>query len=183
MERLAASTADFERFVYADVADEPNGMKLTVISALSRAGLDPWAEAQRLAQLPPVSANASLAQTLLAVPAVRSARTDVNMIARRLVELLPKSVSPLREAVQPKLPVTPRSGVLSAIAFGFFVAIAVSSFVTPRQTAEIAPSSWLTEKPGEASKPADQKAASPAPAKVSPAPDAVAPVPSAPSTP
>ena len=39
--------ADFERFVYADVATEPNGMELSVLSALSRRGLDPWQEAQR----------------------------------------------------------------------------------------------------------------------------------------
>ena len=49
---LRPSNADFERFVYADVATEPNGMELSVLSALSRQGLDPWQEAQRLAQLP-----------------------------------------------------------------------------------------------------------------------------------
>ncbi len=48
----ASSTADFERFVYADVLKESNGMELSVLSALSRRGLDPWQEAQRLAQLP-----------------------------------------------------------------------------------------------------------------------------------
>jgi hypothetical protein len=37
----APSNADFERFVYADVAVEPNGMELSVLSALSRRGLDP----------------------------------------------------------------------------------------------------------------------------------------------
>jgi hypothetical protein len=52
----APSNADFERFVYADVATEPNGMELSVLSALSRRGLDPWQEAQRLAQLLPFAA-------------------------------------------------------------------------------------------------------------------------------
>ena len=58
----ASSNADFERFVYADVATEPNGMELSVLSALSRRGLDPWQEAQRLAQLPPFAATDRLAE-------------------------------------------------------------------------------------------------------------------------
>jgi hypothetical protein len=37
----AASATSLERFVYADVAPEPNGMPLSVLSALSRRGLDP----------------------------------------------------------------------------------------------------------------------------------------------
>jgi hypothetical protein len=58
----APSNADFERFVYADVATEPNGMELSVLSALSRRGLDPWQEAQRLAQLPRFAAADGLAE-------------------------------------------------------------------------------------------------------------------------
>jgi hypothetical protein len=84
----ASSNADFERFVYADVATEPNGMELSVLSALSRRGLDPWQEAQRLAQLPPFAAADGLAQILRAVPAVQALRLDV-VIAERLVALLP----------------------------------------------------------------------------------------------
>jgi hypothetical protein len=86
---FASWNADFERFVYADVATEPNGMELSVLSALSRLGLDPWQEAQRLAQLPPFAAADGLAQLLRAVPAVRALRLDVKVIAERLVALLP----------------------------------------------------------------------------------------------
>src|ERR1700733_13346501 len=85
----ASSDADFERFVYADVATEPNGMELSVLSALSRRGLDPWQEAPRLAQLPPFAAADGLAQILRAVPAVQALRLDVKVIAERLVALLP----------------------------------------------------------------------------------------------
>ena len=85
----ASSNPDFERFVYADVATEPNGMELSVLSALSRRGLDPWQEAQRLAQLPPFAAADGLAQILRAVPAVQALRLDVKVIAERLVALLP----------------------------------------------------------------------------------------------
>jgi hypothetical protein len=85
----ASSSADFERFVYADVATEPNGMELSVLSALSRRGLDPWQEAQRLAQLPSFEAADGLAQILRALPAVQVLRLDVKVIAERLVALLP----------------------------------------------------------------------------------------------
>jgi hypothetical protein len=37
---FASSNLDFERFVYADVATEPNGMELSVLSALSRRDSD-----------------------------------------------------------------------------------------------------------------------------------------------
>src|SRR5580704_15227172 len=84
-----SSNADFERFVYADVATEPNGMELSVLSALSRRGLDPWQEAQRLAQLPPFAAADGLARILRSVPAVQALRLDVKVIAERLVALLP----------------------------------------------------------------------------------------------
>ena len=84
-----SSNADFERFVYADVATEPNGMELSVLSALSRRGLDPWQEAQRLAQLPSFAAADGLAQILRPLPAVQALRLDVKVIAERLVALLP----------------------------------------------------------------------------------------------
>jgi hypothetical protein len=84
-----SSNADFERFVYANVATEPNGMELSVLSALSRRGLDPWQEAQRLAQLPSFAAADGLAQILRPLPAVQALRLDVKAIAERLVTLLP----------------------------------------------------------------------------------------------
>jgi hypothetical protein len=98
---FAWSNADFERFVYADVATEPSGMELSVLSALSRRDLDPWQETQRLAQLPPSAAADGLAQTLSAVPAVQALRLDVKVIAERLV-VLPRSpdcdpMPPLRQ--------------------------------------------------------------------------------------
>src|ERR1700691_2321592 len=85
----ASSNADFERFVYADVATEPNGMELSVLSALSRQGLDPWQEAQRLVQLPSFAAADGLAQILRPLPAVQALRLDGKVIAERLVALLP----------------------------------------------------------------------------------------------
>ena len=36
---------EFDRFLYASVGDDNNGMPLTVLSALARMDVDPWEEA------------------------------------------------------------------------------------------------------------------------------------------
>ena len=42
---------DLDKFLFAAVADEVDGVPLSVISALTRLGLDPWEEAGRLSSL------------------------------------------------------------------------------------------------------------------------------------
>jgi hypothetical protein len=151
----ASSTADFERFVYADVAIEPNGMELSVLSALSRRGLDPWQEAQRLAQLPRLAAADGLAQTLRAVPAVQSLRLDVKVTAERLVALLP-----IRRAVTAgpfplKLSATPVQiprGFTLVMMVAMFGGLLVPLFM-PKQAEPVAPASWIADVPKAPVKP------------------------------
>jgi hypothetical protein len=145
----ASPTADLERFVYADIATESNGMELSVLSALSRRGLDPWEEALRLAQLPRQAAADGLAQILLPVPAIQSQHLDVRMVAERLVRLLP-----VRSAVTPgqfrsKLDATsmplPRGLVLAMMA-AIFGSMLVPLFM-PKQAEPVAASSWVADGP------------------------------------
>ena len=82
-------------------------MELSVLSALSRRGLDPWQEAQRLAQLPPFAAADRLAEILRAVPAVQALRLDVKVIAERLVALLPVRATVTGGQFPTKLAATP----------------------------------------------------------------------------
>jgi hypothetical protein len=42
---------EFERFLYASVGEDRNGYVVTVLSALARLGLDPWAETADLVTL------------------------------------------------------------------------------------------------------------------------------------
>lgn len=42
---------DLDKFLFAEVGDETDGNPLSVISALTRLGLDPWEEAGRLSSL------------------------------------------------------------------------------------------------------------------------------------
>jgi hypothetical protein len=151
----ASSTADFERFVYADVAIEPNGMELSVLSALSRRGLDPWQEAQRLAQLPRLAAADGLAQILRAVPAVQSLRLDVKVIAERLVALLP-----VRRAVTAGPFPSKLSGTPVQIPRGFTLVMMAAMFggmlvplFMPKQAEPVAPASWIADVPKAPVKP------------------------------
>jgi hypothetical protein len=144
---FALSNADFERFVYADVATEPNGMELNVLSALSRQGLDPWQEAQRLAQLPPFAAADGLAQILRAVPAIRALRLDVKMIAERLVALLPAQGTITEGQSPSKLAVTPVQvpRALTFLMMGAIFGGLLMPLLMPKQTETVAPASWIAD--------------------------------------
>ena len=151
----ASSTADFEQFVYADVAIEPNGMELSVLSALSRRGLDPWQEAQRLAQLPRLAAADGLAQILRAVPAVHALRLDVKVIAERLVALLPAQRAITAGQFPSKLGATPVQ-----VPRGFTLVMMAAIFggvllplLMPKQAEPVAPASWIADVPKAPVKP------------------------------
>lgn len=89
----------FDAFLFAAVGDETNGMALTVLSALSRLDIDPWADAARLSSLSKDSAIVALAQSIARLPRGTWQATDVTAIATRLVELLPKPQSTTPKAV------------------------------------------------------------------------------------
>lgn len=86
----------YNRFLFASVglvasgvAGESASEDVTVLSALTRLKVDPWAEAARLASLPPDVAASALAATLALLPAVTWKGGDAADTARRLVALLP----------------------------------------------------------------------------------------------
>jgi hypothetical protein len=98
--RFALLHSDLNDFLFAAVGDEPNGMPLSVISALTRLGVDPWDEAARLAALPKVLAAEALAPMIARLSVGRSPRLDDAAVARRLAGLLPMyehAASPGRE--------------------------------------------------------------------------------------
>ena len=81
--------SDLNMFLFADVGVEASGMTLTVLSVLSRLGMDPWQEAGRLARLPRTAATEGLAGRIAALPASLWSVADATAIAARLVALLP----------------------------------------------------------------------------------------------
>jgi hypothetical protein len=98
--RFSLLHSDLNDFLFASVGDEQNGMPLSVLSALTRLGVDPWEEAGRLAALPKALAAEAMASMIARFPIARPLRSDNLAVGRRLVELLPEHQQaglPIRE--------------------------------------------------------------------------------------
>lgn len=86
--------SEFNDFLFALVGEEKNGMQLTVLSALVRLGFDPWREAARLSELTEEAATSALAVAISALPEGEWTGSNSRSLAVRLVDRLPKHVSP-----------------------------------------------------------------------------------------
>jgi hypothetical protein len=82
--------SEFNDFLFACVGEEKSGAELTVLSALARLGLDPWAEAVRLSELTKEAATNALATAIHSLPEGDWKASDVQSIAARLIARLPK---------------------------------------------------------------------------------------------
>jgi len=81
---------DLDRFLFATVEDELDGIPLSVISALTRLGLDPWQEAGRLSSLSNREAVEQLARLIMELPGLFRPLAEAREIADRLIQLLPR---------------------------------------------------------------------------------------------
>jgi hypothetical protein len=86
--------SEFDAFLYAPIGADQNGGNLSVVSALARLDLDPWAEAASLAKLPVKIAIQQLSLSIAALQEIPSACRDPGKIAARLVALLPSAQKP-----------------------------------------------------------------------------------------
>jgi hypothetical protein len=80
---------EFDKFLHASIGDD-NGMPLTVLSALARLDVDPWAEAAKLTRLTEPCAIAQLASLLGALRYGSVLCPDPTGIAAPLIALLPR---------------------------------------------------------------------------------------------
>ncbi|TMJ67741.1 MAG: hypothetical protein E6G83_06790 [Alphaproteobacteria bacterium] len=87
--RFSLLHSDLNDFLFASVGEEQNGVTLSVVSALTRLGLDPWEQAARLTPLPKARAAEALATLIARLPIRRTLSSDDLVISQRLVELLP----------------------------------------------------------------------------------------------
>jgi hypothetical protein len=85
---------DLNDFLFTPIASDSNGMHLTMLSALARAGVDPWAEAASLASLSRESATEKLVLMLAGVPNGPPPGEDTASLAARLVAQLHASPKP-----------------------------------------------------------------------------------------
>src|SRR6516225_4814186 len=81
---------DLDRFLFAAVGDEIDGIPLSVISALTRLGLDPWQEAGRLSSLSRREAVEQLGRLIAEIPGIFRPLREAREIADDLICLLPK---------------------------------------------------------------------------------------------
>jgi hypothetical protein len=84
-------TSAYDVFLFAPIDHEPGGMRLSVLSALARANVDPWEEAARLATLSASDAQRTLVSILNLSPDPQHASPETELLAARLVALLPKA--------------------------------------------------------------------------------------------
>jgi hypothetical protein len=88
----------YNAFLHAEVGEEANGTRLTVLTALTRLGVDPWQEAARLADLPRDVAVTALAAAIARLPEGNWKAADAEAIAMRLANFLPShSAAPLQQ--------------------------------------------------------------------------------------
>ena len=82
---------EYERFLYAVVGNEANGMQLTMASAIARSGADPWTEAALMSRMP--KGDAVNALSILLSNALGRSHDEAGHSANieRMLTLLPHS--------------------------------------------------------------------------------------------
>jgi len=83
--------SELNDFLFAEIGEEESGAPLSVLSALTRLGADPWAEGTRLSRLPKGDAARALATLIARLPENNGKAADVLTLAERLAALLPKN--------------------------------------------------------------------------------------------
>src|SRR2546423_692767 len=84
---------EFDTFLFASVGDEVDGVPLSVLSALSRLGLDPRDEAARLSRLTKETAAEQLATLIARLSDQRWTLSEARRIAGGLIERLPPATA------------------------------------------------------------------------------------------
>jgi hypothetical protein len=98
---LNSQGTEFQRFLYAPICEDHEGMTLSVLSALARQDIDPWTEAARLSQLPEETAVEQIIALLDALPRRIVASLDRMKVASRLSALLPRATAANLSGVRP----------------------------------------------------------------------------------
>ena len=89
------SRSELDEFLFAPVIDDANGMTVSVLSMLARAGVDPRSKAAELARLTAAKAKEALTPFIGDSLQGLESRDDIETIAARLAALLPRRTSPV----------------------------------------------------------------------------------------
>jgi hypothetical protein len=82
--------SELNDFLFAQMGEEESGAPLSVLSALTRLGVDPWEEGARLSDMPTEVAARGLVPMIEMFPSEKRGSSDVLALAERLAALLPR---------------------------------------------------------------------------------------------
>jgi len=94
--------SELDEFLFAPVIDDTNGMTVSVLSMLARAGVDPRSKAAELARLTAGKATEAL-KPLIGESFQGVSRDDIQTIAARLAALLPRRAIAISAPGQTKI--------------------------------------------------------------------------------
>jgi hypothetical protein len=147
--------SEFNGFLFAPIGDQTGGQPLSVLSALTRLGMDPWREAARLSNLPKDLAVAELSGSINRLPRKCWQQSDTQGIAARLIELLPHRGGGVFAATPPATLGPTKRAPLPIILWAIVLALGAAVFLQiamsgdpPWRSAHVsrsAPSSQLRE--------------------------------------
>jgi hypothetical protein len=129
---FAAPRSEFDAFLFAPIGEGSNGTPLSVLSAMSQLGVDPWEEAAELARLPGKIAIQRLASSIAALPDGAPPHPDPLALAARLIGLLPRRVKTniSRRKITLGADAGGKSGVIFYAILAAFVIVALCIFAT-----------------------------------------------------
>jgi len=78
----------YEEFLFTEIGEQENGMPVSMVSALTRLGLDPWDEARRLASLPATGAVTAIGELIKRTSVFTAQASALPSLTGRLAALL-----------------------------------------------------------------------------------------------
>ncbi len=123
--------SEFDRFLYAPVGEERNGMSLSVLSALARLEMDPWQEAATLTKMPAQDATVRLASLLSSLPSDAATLLAPSTVLR-LIALLPQERPSDRRSRETSVSVTARYWMVAFYFLMAFVLMFAEQFAEDR---------------------------------------------------
>lgn len=91
MDGLRQTGTPFDRFLYAELGEDRAGNAVSVLSALARLGLDPWAKAMELSAMTQDGARQQLKLVLARFHDVPALDHDRDTIIAKLIDVLPNA--------------------------------------------------------------------------------------------
>jgi hypothetical protein len=129
---------EYNNFLFAPAAEESDGALLSVLSALARLDLDPWAEAGHLARLPHEAAVLRLAGLL----ADSSKPAEARRRAAKLIALLPPAGARSSPAAKPW---SRQAVVAAARPIILFLLVALGLLIAAQCIARLAPGAAVAQ--------------------------------------